>query len=131
MNSRDLPIKLVLIVEDEPSIQVLLENMVREQGLEPKCAPSGIDAITLIPALKPDIILLDLMLPGMSGMQILDMLRTGEFSKIPVIVLSGVSYQLAAKEKMANYPNLIAVLSKPIVFTQFSEAIAQALKRLR
>jgi two-component system response regulator RegX3 len=76
----------VLVVEDEPSFSEPLTFMLRREGFEVTVAETGPKAITEFDRVGPDLVLLDLMLPGMSGTEVCRVLR--QKSTIPVIMLT-------------------------------------------
>ncbi len=76
----------VLVVEDEPSFSEPLTFMLRREGFEVTVAETGPKAITEFDRVGPDLVLLDLMLPGMSGTEVCRVLR--QKSSIPVIMLT-------------------------------------------
>ncbi len=76
--------KLILIIEDEEKIAQLLVDYLQRDNFETKVLLEGSNAISTIRESKPDLILLDLMLPGKDGITICRELR--EFSDIPVIM---------------------------------------------
>jgi len=76
----------VLVVEDEPSISEPLAFMLRREGFEVSVAETGPDALAEFDRAGPDIVLLDLMLPGMSGTEVCRSLR--QRSSVPVIMLT-------------------------------------------
>jgi DNA-binding response OmpR family regulator len=78
--------KTVLLVEDEPRISRFMSISLRAAGYRVVSTMRGDHAIDLVKAEKPDIIILDVFLPGMDGFGVLKELRT--FSKLPVIVVS-------------------------------------------
>ncbi|KAA3637037.1 MAG: DNA-binding response regulator [Calditrichaeota bacterium] len=81
--------KQVLIIEDEKDIIELLEFNLRKNGFEVKYAQSGEDGLRLARTSPPDIILLDLMLPGINGLDICKLLKTDQKTgHIPVIMLT-------------------------------------------
>ncbi|MDX2494563.1 MAG: response regulator transcription factor [Desulfuromusa sp.] len=81
--------KSVLIVEDEEDILALLQYNLIKAGYSAECACHGVEALTAIAAEKPDLILLDLMLPGIDGLEICRRLRNDEAtSEIPIIMLT-------------------------------------------
>ena len=81
--------KSVLIVEDEEDILALLHYNLIKAGYNAECASHGEEALEAIAAKIPDLILLDLMLPGIDGMEICRRLRSDETtSEIPIIMLT-------------------------------------------
>lgn len=82
----------VLIVDDtEPNVR-LLAHVVKKEGYEVMAAFSGSDALSLIEKRKPDIILLDVMMPEMNGFEVCEYLKDRrEYKDIPVIFLSALS----------------------------------------
>ncbi|ADV66551.1 response regulator transcription factor [Deinococcus maricopensis] len=66
---------LILIVEDEPHLAEILEAYARQEGFRTERAADGNTAMTLFHAARPDLILLDLMLPGRSGLDVLRSVR--------------------------------------------------------
>src|SRR5262249_20088818 len=78
----------ILVVDDEPAVTLYLSDALSSHGYRTRTAPSGKDALEEIGREPPDLILLDLMMPGMSGWEVLRQLRDSPHAKIPVIVLS-------------------------------------------
>ena len=79
----------ILIVEDEPQMATLIEQYVKKGGMEPFSCASAEDALTALNKETPQAILLDLNLPGMSGMEFLRKFRADSTKLVPVIVVSG------------------------------------------
>ncbi|MBE9475494.1 MAG: response regulator [Proteobacteria bacterium] len=81
--------KSVLIVEDEPFIMEALSFLLKRDGLDISTFTDGQGCVERIQALKPDLVILDMMLPNRSGMQILEDLRAmDDFSNLPVLMLT-------------------------------------------
>ena len=79
----------VLIVEDEEEIAQLVSYNLIKAGFNVTCAESGEDGLECVQSEEIDCILLDLMLPGMSGMEVCNTIKTNEkFSVIPIIMLT-------------------------------------------
>ena len=76
----------ILIVDDEPQIRKLLKVTLQAHNFEIHEAADGEDGIYLASTLHPDLIILDLGLPDVSGMEVLRRIR--EWSQIPIIVLT-------------------------------------------
>lgn len=79
----------VLVVEDEEAIMTLLKYNLEKEGFSVHCAMDGDDALTQVKEYKPDIIVLDWMLPSTSGVEVCKVLRRNPDTKnIPIIMLS-------------------------------------------
>ncbi len=79
----------ILIVEDDREIRDLLAHYLRKEGFCPAVAPDGETGLSRARAGRPDLVLLDILLPGMDGLEVLRRLRAGaETARIPVIVLT-------------------------------------------
>jgi CheY-like chemotaxis protein len=82
----------VLLVEDDPIIIRLYEKILKLEGFEVEMADNGLAALELLPIFKPEIILLDIMMPTMNGVEFLGKMHENpEMQKIPVIVLTNVA----------------------------------------
>jgi two-component system alkaline phosphatase synthesis response regulator PhoP len=79
--------KRILIVEDDESILLGLENILRDEGYEIRSAKSGQEGYRLVKDATPDLVILDIMLPDMSGLEICKRIRD-EGMTIPVIMLT-------------------------------------------
>jgi two-component system KDP operon response regulator KdpE len=84
-HDHDLPSR-VLVVDDEPPILRALGTNLRARGYEVDLAATGEEALQLAARHRPDAVILDLGLPGMSGVEVIDGLRG--WSSVPIIVLS-------------------------------------------
>ncbi len=83
--------KLILFVEDEPTLQKTLGRALEQEGYEVQSALDGQSGLALVKRIKPDLILLDLILPKMDGFEVLKNLKQEEGTKdIPVIVLTNL-----------------------------------------
>ena len=76
----------VLVVEDEPHLLRTLGANLRARGYDVDLAPTGERALELAAASKPDLVVLDLGLPGISGMEVIRSLR--HWTSVPIVVLS-------------------------------------------
>lgn len=79
----------ILIVDDSPQKHELIRRRLSHTSYHILSALSGTEALEIIPSLKPDLILLDLLMPGMSGFEVLNILKsTPQTADIPVLVIS-------------------------------------------
>ncbi|MDP3878880.1 MAG: response regulator [Dehalococcoidales bacterium] len=78
--------KRVLVVDDEPGIVNILRIKLRISGYDVVTTTSGAEAIELVRADKFDVMLLDVLMPGVSGFDVLEKVRS--FSRVPIIVFT-------------------------------------------
>ena len=87
--------KKILVVDDEQDILELLEYNLIKEGFQVTCATTGEDAIDIVNNDSLDLILLDIMLPGISGMDVLKYLNNEKITKsVPVLFLSAKSEEI-------------------------------------
>lgn len=119
----------ILIVEDDTDINHLLRRILAKDGYDTVQAFSGTEAKLLLSMEAPDLMLLDLMLPGMSGEELLTLVREELKLDIPIIVLSakaGLSTKVTVlKEGADDY------LTKPFEPEEVSARVYTALRRYR
>ncbi|HQK48509.1 MAG TPA: response regulator, partial [Syntrophales bacterium] len=80
--------KTILVVDDEESICQSLRGILSDEGYEVRTAGSGEDALKAIEEDVPDLVLLDIWLPGMDGLEALKIIKA-ETPQVPVIMMSG------------------------------------------
>ncbi len=78
----------ILIVDDEPNILKVIEDILTDEGYRVRTANTGEEALAEVQRASPDLVILDIWLPGMDGLQALDILK-GMVPEIPVIMISG------------------------------------------
>jgi CheY-like chemotaxis protein len=80
---------VVLAVDDEPDALEVLRTCLAAEGYEVVAASSGPEALTLLEQSRPDLAIVDVMMPGMTGLELCDQLRRrGEFGELPIILYS-------------------------------------------
>ena len=90
--------KTVLIVEDSATQAMQLQQLLSENGLAPIWARDGEEGLHSAQSLLPDVIILDIELPGMNGLQLCKYLRDSKYTKsIPIILLTHLNYRETAK----------------------------------
>ncbi|MDQ7028616.1 MAG: response regulator [Ardenticatenia bacterium] len=88
MSNRTRP-RRVLIVDDEPNIVISLEFLMQQAGYDVHVARTGEEAVELIQRLEPDLVLLDIMLPGIDGFEICRWVRENPaWDKVKIIMLT-------------------------------------------
>ncbi len=96
--SQETPPKL-LIVEDDPGIATMLNTFFTSHAVDTKVAEDGRQALELVESFKPDIIILDIVLPYLDGLSVLDTLRN-KANQTPVILLTDKS---SVEEKLQGF----------------------------
>lgn len=92
----------ILLVDDNPRDLKFYADILKREGLTVRLAQSGSQAISMIREQPPALVLLDLLMPDMSGYQVIDIMRNDTSSReIPVIVLTGASLSRAERKKLA------------------------------
>lgn len=82
----------VMVIEDECDIRDILTNLLEDEGFEVVALSSGLNALEEIKAHQPDVLLLDQILPGKTGLDVLKEVRTSStHSKLPIIMVTGLS----------------------------------------
>jgi DNA-binding response OmpR family regulator len=77
----------ILVVEDDLTVAEVVVDYLRHAGLEPRHAVDGQDALEIATVWRPDLVVLDLMLPGVSGLEVCRRLREGQDAKVPLPVI--------------------------------------------
>lgn len=115
----------VLIVEDDRLVMTGLADGLEERGYQVARAASGEDAVSLAESAQPDIVLMDICLPGITGIETAQRIR--EKLDIPVIFLSATNASEIVREAIAA--GSLTYLVKPITVKQLVPAIESALVR--
>jgi CheY-like chemotaxis protein len=118
--------KTVLIIEDEEDAAELFAEMMRVSGFRVQKTSSSTPAINMMTAEKPDVVLLDIMMPEVSGLDILrQMRRDPALARIPVIVVSAKGMPADIRNGMEAGAS--TYLTKPVGFLELKEAVEHAL----
>jgi len=89
----------VLVVDDEPLTQDLLRLMLEPAGFRVSGAEDGLEALQKVKEVKPDIMILDVMMPYMDGITVCKKLRAqAETADLPIVMLSGKTHLNAVEE---------------------------------
>lgn len=118
----DLTGQHILVVEDDPMMSALLSQMLRRTGAGIKTARSGSEALEAIAEVNPDLILLDLNLPDLDGLDLLIVFR--EHSSTPIVVITG--YQEPEFREEAIAAGASGYLTKPVSAHVLLDAIELA-----
>ena len=124
----DAPLHTLLYVEDNPANLMLVEDIIaRRPDIRLSSAPDALTGIKLARATQPDVILMDINLPGMSGLQALQILAADPATAhIPLVALSANATPREIEKGLAA--GFFRYLTKPIKVDEFMETLAVALK---
>jgi two-component system, cell cycle response regulator DivK len=125
--SADRDRKLVLIVEDHELNLKLLQDLLEAQGYETLQTGDGLEALDLARQRLPDLILMDIQLPGVSGLDVIRWLKEDPRTRhIPVVAVT--AFAMTGDEKKVLDSGADAYVSKPISVLAFLSTIAGFLK---
>jgi DNA-binding response OmpR family regulator len=94
--------KTILIVDDEPSILMTIQFLMTQQGYDVLTAERGEDALDLISRYKPDLVLLDIMLPGIDGYEVCEIIRLNpDYGKVKIVFLTAKGHETEIAEGLA------------------------------
>jgi CheY-like chemotaxis protein len=119
------PRSWIVVADDEPEIRELWVTVLRQAGYRPIEATTGREVLELMRAVLPDLVVLDLRMPDLTGQDVLTFLQHSPFlSRTPVLIISGHLDDLDA----ANLGlNVVGRLAKPLDATAFLRAVERVL----
>jgi len=106
----------VLIVDDEPHVREVLRHFLTREGYLVSAVEDGPEALDAVTTFQPEVILVDMVMPGLSGIDVLAALRRAGVT-VPVVLISG---QVIVRE------GFFGVLSKPFESRRVAELVAAA-----
>ncbi len=119
--------KTVVVVEDEPDAAELFAEMMRVIGFRVHKMFSSAPAITVIQQEKPDVVILDVMMPDVSGLEVLKFMRSNpDLKDIPVIVVSAKSMPTDIRVGMEAGASMY--LTKPVGYLDLKQAVERVTK---
>jgi CheY-like chemotaxis protein len=121
--------KKVLLVEDDRYIRRACETSLRNAGFTVLAATDGVEALKLVRSENPDIVLLDLLIPRVSGLEVLRVLRnTDAMRPVPVLILSNSSRDQDLSE--ARSLGIVGYYVKAnLTLDQLGKTVSEALER--
>jgi len=127
--------KRVLVVDDEPDFAVLATSILKDDGYETCMAHSAEEAMLRVNEMNPDLVTLDLQMPGHSGLLFYRQLKSKPaFRNLPVMVISGFAGQDMDRQKFVRHflepdhiPHPNAYLEKPLDQDEFLRAVEDLL----
>jgi CheY-like chemotaxis protein len=111
----------VLLVEDNDQVRAFTQEVLKDLGCTVLLASDAAEAIAMLEGTSVDVVLTDVVMPGMSGIELADTIKK-RWSSVPVILATGYSDELVSKRP--EYPSI----TKPFTSAHLQEALASALK---
>jgi len=114
---------LVLVVDDSQEMRSLIGDVLAEDGFEVRTAASGDRALSLMAERRPDLVITDLLMPGMNGFALRgEMLHRKELAQVPVVVLS------AFWQRPSETLDVVDVIAKPLDLDRLLAVVRHALE---
>ncbi len=119
--------KTVLVVEDNELNMKLFEDLLQTQGYRVLSAAHGLDALSLVRQHRPDLVVMDIQLPEISGLEITQVMKADPTLRhIPVIAVT--AFAMKGDEERMLRGGCSAYIAKPISVAQFLETVKRFLK---
>jgi CheY-like chemotaxis protein len=116
----------VLYVEDERSLHGLIEFWLTEAGFEVRLALDGVEALAMVRADPPDLVITDAMMPNMSGDELVETMKSDpDLAAIPIVMATAAASPYRVQRMLER--GCTAVLPKPLDETSFVQAARDAL----
>jgi len=110
----------LLVVDDDGVSRAVLTNMLERQGHTVVAAKSGAEALTLFGARPFDLVLLDLLMPGMDGFEVVEKLKADPAAReVPVVIISSA-------EDMSGIVKSVKLGAEDYIFKPFDEVLLKA-----
>jgi CheY-like chemotaxis protein len=123
--------KLILLVDDDESLLDLMDHVVKKEGFRTDRAVDGPEALRKVEALKPDLVVLDMMLPGLGGYEVLRQMQTIGCGDIPIIVVTGRQMDNQGIELIRSETNVKEFMQKPVRTAVLSASLHRLLGTAR
>ena len=118
----------VLIADDEPAIVDFLNRMLSRYGYEVHTAKNGSQALSMVRELKPKLVVLDILMPGLDGVDVCKTMRSDvELADIPVVFVSALA--LERLHEVANEAGATDYLPKPVALDELLNVIGEYLQQ--
>lgn len=111
----------ILVIDDEPAVSSLIAEALQRDGNDVVVAGSGEEGLAALDQTRPDAVILDIVMPGMDGIEVLRRIRRDD-SGLPVVIMSGwaTDERIDAARKLG----VTDVVPKPIALKNLTRAVA-------
>lgn len=118
----------ILIVDDDPQIRKILERMLTQSPYEIQSAQDGLQALELVEKFRPHLIILDVMMPGLSGMEVCQKIRE-RFPKEEIQILMLTAKESQPDRRLALETGADDYITKPFHIASLARKIEYALNQ--
>lgn len=112
----------IMVVDDEPDLREMIDIMMTKEGFETEVAEDGSEFLNKIDEFDPDIVTLDVMMPGLTTKEILGKLKNMK-SNPKIILLTVVRFSEEEKKKLLKMNNVVDYVTKPFEFDDLMDSI--------
>jgi CheY-like chemotaxis protein len=117
----------ILLVEDDDDVRALYSYMLAAAGYRVKAVRNGLEAFAEIQINRPDVIVTDILMPGVNGVDLIAAVRSNdEFADLPVVAITSCGESIREEARTAG---ATAVIDKPTEIARMREVIEEALSR--
>src|SRR4030042_6000887 len=117
----------ILIVDDDPDFRELLNLMLRKEGIQTTIAQNGEDFLNKVDDFQPDLVTLDVMMPGLTTEEILEKLIKKK-CKPKIILLTVVRYSKEVQEEFLKKESIVSYITKPFDLDDFIGIVDELLQ---
>ncbi len=117
------PAKKILVVDDEPTIRDVVVALLEDEGYAVVAAHTGLRALEQLRLERPDLVIMDVMMPGMDGREVFRRMRQGSAGRVPPVVMMS-----AAVGRDLLDSSIAAFVAKPFDLTDLLETIERVLQ---
>lgn len=122
--------KKILAIDDENDVLLIIKTALNDEGYEVITATNGYDGLAMAEEQQPDLIILDLMMPEMNGLEVLTQLKSNDLTgQIPVIVLSGLNDKEKIRTALSKGTEYYII--KPYEYDDLINKVRQALGEVK
>ncbi len=120
--------KLILIIDDDDGVRELLTYLVKKEGYRVESSVDGEEGFHKAKRLKPDLILLDLMMPRYGGFEVLRQLQASGLTMIPIVIVTGRYIDRSTADMIRQESNVVDFLEKPLKLAVLNATLERVLK---
>lgn len=114
----------VMVVDDEQDLRDMINLMLKKEGYETETAENGQEFIEKIDAFQPDLVTLDVMMPGLTTKEILEKIKEKKTNP-KIILLTVVRFSEEEQKKIMNMGNVVSYITKPFEFDDLIKTVKE------